>query len=473
METQSTPVTAAAIYCRISQDRNGDGLGVERQETFCRELAQRKGWDVAEVYTDNDRSAYSGKPRPEYERMLTDIAAGRRDAVLVVDTDRLTRQPRELEDFIVLADRHGIALANVSGDMDLSSSDGRFRARILGAVARQESEKKSERIRRQREQMALAGRPHPGPRAFGFEDENATLRESEARLIRTAAAAILAGRSIRSVADEWNALGIATARGRRWTINSVRDVLVRPRNVGQRRHQGEVIGAGDWPAILDVETHERLCAIVTRRKRRTGRPATRLLSGIVVCSVCEGPMRSSTNKGAATYACRRVAGQQDGSCGRLSVVADPLDEFVRDMIFAAVDDGDLADRVAARRGDRRHGDLAVGLRADEEALEQLTQDHYVDRIIDRGEFLRARQNLQDRIARTRTLVEAYAATNVLARLPRDAAGLRAWWNAADQRERRQVIEQLLVRVPILPAEVHAPRQFDPARIDVDGIIWRV
>ncbi|MGZ6527028.1 MAG: recombinase family protein, partial [Actinomycetota bacterium] len=48
---------AAAIYARISSDRDGLALGVERQLADCRELASRKGWPVAEEYIDNDISA--------------------------------------------------------------------------------------------------------------------------------------------------------------------------------------------------------------------------------------------------------------------------------------------------------------------------------------------------------------------------------------------------------------------------------
>src|SRR5215831_3398952 len=104
--TRSTP-QAAAIYARISFDRAGEGLGVERQERLCRKLAKDKGWPVVEVFVDNDRSAYDGKPRPGYGRMLTAIEAGRVDAVVCVDLDRLTRRPIELEHFMDLADRHG------------------------------------------------------------------------------------------------------------------------------------------------------------------------------------------------------------------------------------------------------------------------------------------------------------------------------------------------------------------------------
>ena len=38
----------------------------------------------------------------------------------MVDQDRLTRHPMELESFITTADRLGIPLANVSGEVDLS-----------------------------------------------------------------------------------------------------------------------------------------------------------------------------------------------------------------------------------------------------------------------------------------------------------------------------------------------------------------
>src|SRR5688572_15099237 len=120
---KSRTITAVAVYCRISFDRSGEGLGVDRQEALCRKLAKEKAWPIAEVYVDNDVSAYNGNVRAEYRRLLADIEAGIRDAVICVDLDRLTRKPAELEEFMDLADRHKVALANVSGDTDLSTSD--------------------------------------------------------------------------------------------------------------------------------------------------------------------------------------------------------------------------------------------------------------------------------------------------------------------------------------------------------------
>ena len=68
---------AVAICCRISDDTSRRALGVERQREDCLALCERRGWKVAEVYVDNDLSAYSGKVvRPDYERMMTDLRNG-------------------------------------------------------------------------------------------------------------------------------------------------------------------------------------------------------------------------------------------------------------------------------------------------------------------------------------------------------------------------------------------------------------
>ncbi|HET7278384.1 MAG TPA: recombinase family protein, partial [Dermatophilaceae bacterium] len=79
----------ATVYARISSDREGAGLGVRAQEQDCRELADSLGWSIVSTHTDNDISAYSGKPRPGYRAMLEEIRSGAVDVVLAWHTDRL------------------------------------------------------------------------------------------------------------------------------------------------------------------------------------------------------------------------------------------------------------------------------------------------------------------------------------------------------------------------------------------------
>src|SRR5688572_18697240 len=114
----------AGVYARISSDREGDNLAISRQLADCEVLAARRGWHVVERYVDADISAYSGKRRPEYLRLLEEIDAGVIEAVVVYHADRLHRHPRELEEFIDLCERKGTKMATVSGDVDLSTHEG-------------------------------------------------------------------------------------------------------------------------------------------------------------------------------------------------------------------------------------------------------------------------------------------------------------------------------------------------------------
>src|SRR5262245_3441044 len=134
-------MTTAAVYARISTDRTGAGLGVQRQEADCRELATRMGWTVGEVFVDNDMSASCGKRRPEYERLLGALETKAVGAVLAWHPDRLHRSPTELEAFIDVIERTKAKVATVqSGEVDLSTPSGRMTARVVGAVARHEVE---------------------------------------------------------------------------------------------------------------------------------------------------------------------------------------------------------------------------------------------------------------------------------------------------------------------------------------------
>jgi site-specific DNA recombinase len=100
--------------------------------------------------------------------MMEAVAAGDLDAIVAFAADRLTRKPRENEDFIDYAERHGLELATVTGHIDLSTAIGRMAFRQLGAVARLESELRNERMRSKHRQLAVQGRPSGGHRSFGY-----------------------------------------------------------------------------------------------------------------------------------------------------------------------------------------------------------------------------------------------------------------------------------------------------------------
>ena len=227
----------------------------------CERRCDELGWLVVDVYEDNDRSAYRGQPRSGYERMLGDIRDRRIDAVVVWAQDRLTRHPKELEEFFEVIDEVGdIELATVAGRTDLSTPEGQTMARIEGAIARRESDGKSRRIRRKAAQLAQEGKVGGGGhRPFGFEADRVTICESEAALIRDAAKRLLAGEAQGSILRDWEARGVETPTGKtKWAPSVFRRMMRSARIAGIREHRGEEVGSAEWDSIIDEATHRRL-----------------------------------------------------------------------------------------------------------------------------------------------------------------------------------------------------------------------
>jgi site-specific DNA recombinase len=465
--SEPAPAAVAALYCRISQDRAGDALGVDRQRQDCEALAERRGWTVGEVFVDDDRSAYSGRVRPGYNRMLEGLKAGRFGALVAWHPDRLHRSPLELESFIDLVNATGVAIATCSaGEYDLATAAGRMTARVVGAVARHESEQKSERIRRQREQAAQAGSPHGGGRrAFGYDPTGANVVESEAIVIREAASRFLARESLRTIARDLNERGIPSASGREWTIISLRTMLAGPRLAGLRVFRGEVVGAGTWPAILTREEHDRIVATLGNpRIRRRGRPPTSLLGGLLVCGRCGGKLHHSRRtSGERRYACAVSPGNR--GCGGLAIQAERTEQRVTEAILYRIDSPAM--RRALTRP--RKNTTAVDPTVIESELETLAAASGRGEITVR-EYLAARGPLEERLRRARESLEAEQGMAALAPLLGAKTDVRAVWEnlQRDGRRARAVIDALIDRITIAPANGRSA--FDPKRIE---ILWGV
>jgi site-specific DNA recombinase len=439
---------AAGIYCRISKDRAGDELGVDRQREDCERLAAKNGWTVAEVFVDDDLSAYSGKARPSYDRLLEAIKAGTVGAVVAWHPDRLHRSPRELEGFIDLVTASGAAVATVqAGELDLSTASGRMTARVVGAVARHESEQKSERLRRQREQMALQGRANGGRRPFGYERGGHELNPVEAELIREAAGRVLAGESVYAIARDWNLRGITTAGGKTWTTPALRWVLSGPRLAGLRVHHGEIVGPAAWEPIIDRATHERLAATIAYGARRRGRPATSLLSGLLVCGLCGHPLTHSTRSDARYYACNSGPGR--AACGRIGIKAEPIEQAIVEAVMVRLDSPALDKEVT-----RPAPVVADDESAIEADLRAYAEDAGAGRIT-RAEWMTARKGLEQRLVTARARRAAETNTIRLARYA-EQGSLRAAWPNLDTDRRRAVLQAVLHRV-----EVSAGKGGDP------------
>lgn len=284
-----------------------DGLGVARQEKECREWAERNGWEIAEVYVDNDISAYSGKRRPEFLRMQADVRAGLRDGILAWHTSRLTRNVRELEGLIDLHDSTGVFLATLNGPVDLASGQGRAMVRIFAALDQMFSDEAGDKLKAKHRELAEEGK-HPGhARVFGYDvvsephptkpDQvvnHRVVNEAEAAVLRTAfERTARQGEKVNLTAlcREFNAAGHRTVAGREIIPQTLRSWLLSPMYAGLREHDEKFYEAR-WPAIVDRDTFRIVQDRLRASARRTNQGAVRkhLLSNLLRCE-CGGVMQ--------------------------------------------------------------------------------------------------------------------------------------------------------------------------------------
>ncbi len=419
---------------------------------------------VVGEYVDDDTSAWSGKPRPEYERMLDDLGAGVIGGVVVYHLDRLHRQPKELEAFFDVCKEAGVSdLATVTGRINLADPDGQFQARILGAVAKKESDDKSRRIRRKHEELAALGRVSGGgSRPYGYERDRKTLVPAEAAIVKECAKRFLAGESLRSIAVDLNRRGVSAARGGPWSTQSLRRLLASARVSGQREHHGEVVAQAEWPAIITATQHRQIRGLLADPARRTNATARRyLLGGLLVCSHCGEKLVARPRAGGQRrYHCAKGPGFS--GCGRTAIKADDVERYVVEAVLHRIDDPKVAAAQARRPKEPDAQRWHDQLEADRAQLEQLAAE-WGRKEVTMAEWRAAKEPIQQRITAARKQLDKTTRANTLDEFLGKGDQLRDQWASLDLSQQHTIVAQVLDHVVVGPGRPGYNR-FDPSRL---------
>lgn len=309
----------AVIYVRMSKDRTGAGLGIARQEQECRELADKLGLEVVEVYSDNDISAYkSTRARTGYTRLLADIGAGKVQAVVCWHLDRLHRNTRDLETYLAVSESFP-TFTVAGGSFDLTTPSGRATAKTVGAWAQAEVEQKALRQKAKNRQLAQAGERlgRGGPVPFGYDVDRVNPHPVYGPMVVAAYKKVLDskdGSVLAGIAADWQKAGapMLQSKSQRWDRSSVKRVLLRESNAGLVVLRGKVLPGVEskWKPLVEVSTFYAVKAKLTDPARRSspGSAPRHLLSGIAVCDTCGSPLRRQKIGGkartnSAVYAC--------------------------------------------------------------------------------------------------------------------------------------------------------------------------
>ncbi|WP_291794022.1 recombinase family protein [Brevibacterium sp.] len=455
MSTTAQP-RRAAIYLRISQDREGEEFGIGTQRKRTRQLAEARGWSVVEEYVDNSVSASKKRgPGTAWHEMLRAAERGEFDLIVAVDLDRLLRQTSDLNDLIAT----GARVVTVDGEIDLSTADGEFRATMLAGIARFEVRRKSERQRRANQQRREQGHVVNARRIPGYADDHVTVVEEEAEVVAKTFTDFLGGVSLRQLARDLEAAGIKTTRGRTYSPRSVKLLLENPRYAGLvPRHETGETYPGSFPAIVPREQWEAVQQKLTNPSRRSspGNSPRWLLSGIAKCGRC-GKRELRVGNG--------HAGAPRYRCGNhLARMAEPIDAYLSGILVRVLSRPDISAQIWGEREDGVDHEALSAERVTVQSRLDGLAGLYADGILDGASVTKESNRLRERIAEIDEALDVGSGSSPLG-LVIGREDVQATWDALDV-ERKRMIVRALTDVTILPSR-SGMKGFDPDLIQID------
>ncbi|WP_422120100.1 recombinase family protein [Hyphomonas polymorpha] len=309
----------AAIYARYSSDLQSS-RSIEDQVTVCRQFVRQQGWVETGLFADRALSGGAMVTRPAIQELISAAQDGRFNVIVAEALDRISRDQADTATIYKILAFHGVSIVTLSeGRVDPMHVG--FKG-VMNEIFLKELGRKT---RRGQAGVVNSGRS-AGGRCYGYDIVLGpkagvlAVNETEAQIIRRILQLYADGQSPRSIAAILNREGVAAPRGTEWrasTINGqkhagngiLNNELYIGRRIWNRRHKVTDPFTGkkrmranpqsDWicteaPELRIVD--DDLWEAVKRRqvkysnKRGAAKRPSRLLSGLLECGACGGPM---------------------------------------------------------------------------------------------------------------------------------------------------------------------------------------
>jgi site-specific DNA recombinase len=347
-----------AIYTRKSSEEGLEqafnSLDAQREACAAYVLSQAsEGWTaLPDVYDDGGLSGGSLE-RPALQRLLSDVAAGRVDIIVVYKVDRLTRSLLDFAKLVEAFDRAGVSFVSITQSFNTTTSMGRLTLNMLLSFAQFEREVTAERIRDKIAASKAKGMWMGGVPPLGYAPDGRTLKivPDHAAPIRDIYGRYLVLGNVRLVKEQLERDGLLaprriTASGRAlgggpFSRGQLYTILKSPIYAGNIGHRG-TIHPGQHEAIIDRETWDRVQAMLAdhlqgeRRAARAASPSP--LAGKIIDESAAPLIASHACKGSRRY--RYYVGRPvDGAGGpTLRIPALEIETVVADCLARAFDD---------------------------------------------------------------------------------------------------------------------------------------
>ena len=381
------------LYPRVSTEMQVDGFSLDGQINSLKRFADREEMMVADIYEDAGKSGKSIEGRPAFKQMLSDIANGLQiDYILVYKLSRFGRNAADILNSLEFVQNYGVNLICIEEGIDSSQTSGKLLISVLSAVAEIERENIIEQTMNGRKEKARQGGWNGGFAPYGYylKDKMLFIQDEEAeviRLIYDKFANTTMGYG--GVAQYLNLQGINKVQRqngtlKEWSGHFVRMILDNPIYGGKiafgRRAREKVKGTknqyrqawqedyiladGQHEAVISEElwnkVREKRIATGVKQPSKVGKERAHLLTGILKCPICGGPMytnkhawtnKDGTYKEVYYYVCSRNRMVRGKSCAYKAMLKKTeIEPLVIEAIRELVSNEAFAKEVKSRIG---------------------------------------------------------------------------------------------------------------------------
>ncbi len=345
----------AALYARVSSDRQDVDLSVAAQLRALRDYADKNGYHVAREYIDE---AESGRiaDRPQFSKMIDEAskATAPFKEILVWKFSRFTRKREHAVAFKSMLRRKGIRVVSITENAD-DSATGRLLEGIIESVDEFYSENLAQEVVRGMREAASRGFWVASRVPYGFSKvmvqdgakKRPTLKPDPATapVVERIFGMAESGRGILDITRTLNDEGIANPTGRLWTKNGVHIILKNEAYTGtlvwgtDAKDKAEPVRVEKaFPAIVSKSQFRQINRKLRSRAPRRAHPrrvgSTYLLSGLVRCKSCRRALSGQDAKSGqfAYYVCQSLLKRGSGTCKTPRLNARRFEEKVVDKI---------------------------------------------------------------------------------------------------------------------------------------------
>ena len=328
----------AALYIRLSKEDENEGPSesVTNQKSLLDEFVKKHRLAVYDVYVDDGWSG-TNFDRPDFQRMIGDIEAGKINMVITKDLSRLGRDyimtgyymeryfPEKRVRYISLLDGIDTGVESTANDITP------FRAIMNDMYAKDISRKiKSVKRDKQRKGQFIGGKPVYGYRMHPTEKNKIVVDEEAAVVVRRIFAMALDGMSCRKIAAKLNEEGVPTPAAYAglpvpnpgpytglWSSERISEMLQNETYIGnmvqgrsvkisykskkclKQDRENWVVVEGTHEPLIDTETFHKVRMLVDSRRHTRSRTYDFLLKGLIFCHECGYPLAVLNRKNAA------------------------------------------------------------------------------------------------------------------------------------------------------------------------------